>query len=68
MKNDGKKIVNRELKSAETSVVGEDEHRRASFAKITRFSSILTVWVSGLALFSDGMSQVLLEWYSGIIS
>lgn len=54
MKNDGKRHVNRNGKSAEASVTSDDEQRRASVAKITRVSSILTVLVSGLALFSDG--------------
>lgn len=61
MPKDDKKPATSELKSADTSIIGEDEHRRASVAKITKVSSILTVLVSGLALFSDGMAKDLPE-------
>lgn len=54
MKNDTQKQTTTELKVGDASSFSEDEQKRASVAHITKISSILTVLVSGLALFSDG--------------
>lgn len=59
MDHGDKTFVESDLKVVDAPSLSEDEHRRASIAKITKVSSILTVLVSGLALFSDGMFEPL---------